>query len=115
MRVRQNHNIRGAERRPFHGAVIVSWQTRSGNMRTGRATCTDLSNEGARIECEFPIDVHTNVYLQAPAYGLMGNASVRYCRRNGIRHIIGLLFNSPASDADQGRKRLIRSQPGTEN
>jgi hypothetical protein len=55
-----------------------------------------------------------NVYLQAPAYGLMGNATVRYCRRSGMKHIVGLLFSSAAREAEQGRRRLILSQPGTE-
>ena len=114
MRVQHTEDIRTAERRPFQGAVQVSWQTRSGEMKIIRAECIDLSEQGARIECEQPIDLQTNVYLQAPRYGLMGNASVRYCRRSGIKHIVGLLFSSAASQADQGRKRLIRRPPGEE-
>jgi len=114
MRVERTEDIRTAERRPFQGAVQVSWQTRSGETKTIRAKCTDLSDLGARIECESPIDLRTNVYVQAPAHGLMGNATVRYCRRSGARHIVGLLFSSAASQADQGRKRLIHSQPGAE-
>jgi hypothetical protein len=114
MRVQHIRDIRSGERRPFEGAVQVSWQTRSGEMQTIRAKCVDLSDQGARIECESPIDFRANVYVQAPAYGLMGNASVRYCRRSGMKHIIGLLFNSPAGEADQGRKRLIQSRTSTE-
>ena len=115
MRVQHTGDIRAGERRPFQGAVQVSWQTRSGEMKTIRAKCVDLSDLGARIECDAPIDLHTNVYLQAPAYGLMGNASVRYCRRSGIKHIVGLLFSSVVSQADQGRKRcLVQSRPGAE-
>lgn len=83
-------------------------------MKTIRAKCVDLSDHGARIECEQPIDFRTNVYLQAPRYGLMGNATVRYCRRNGIKHIVGLLFGSAASQAEQGRKHLIVHQPGAQ-
>jgi hypothetical protein len=83
-------------------------------MKTIRAKCTDLSEQGARIECESPIDFRTNVYLQAPDYGLMGTASVRYCRRIGMKHTIGLLFSAAASQAEQGRKRLSRVRPGAE-
>jgi len=111
---RHTRDIRSGERRPFQGTVQVSWQTRSGEIRTIRAKCVDFSDLGARIECEQPIEFLTNVYLQAPRYGLMGNASVRYCRRSGIKHIIGLLFSSPASQAEQGRKQLILGQPGAE-
>jgi hypothetical protein len=114
MRAQRSEDIRTGERRPFQGVVQVSWQTRSGETRMVRAKCIELSDDGASIECEHPIELRTNVYLQAPAYGLMGNASVRYCRRSGIKHIVGLLFSSAASQADQGRKRLIRRPPGEE-
>jgi hypothetical protein len=109
MRVQHTEDVRTAERRPFQGTVQVSWQARSGETKTVRAKCVDLSEEGARIECEFPIEARTQVYIQAAAYGLMGNASVRYCRSRGLKHIIGLLFSSAAGEADQGRKRMIRS------
>ena len=114
MRVQGKEKVRTGERRPFQGVVQVSWQTRSGETRIIRAKRTELSDQGARIECDNPIDLHTSVYLQAPAYGMMGNASVRYCRRSGIKHIVGLLFSSAASQADQGRRRLIRRPPGEE-
>jgi|SRR5580658_921555 hypothetical protein len=114
MRVQHNEDVRTGERRPFQGVVQISWQARSGEMKTMRAKCLDLSDLGARIECEFAIDFRANVYVQAPAYGLMGNATVRYCRRSGMKHFIGLMFSSAASQADQGRKRLIRNQSGAE-
>lgn len=114
MRVRNTVEARTGERRPFHGFFQVSWQTRSGEMQTIRAKCTDISELGARIECEQPIDFRTNVYVQAPAHGLMGNATVRYCRRSGLKHIVGLMFSSAASQADQGRRRLVWNQPGAE-
>jgi hypothetical protein len=114
MLVERTEDIRNGERRPFQGAVQVSWQARSGETKTMRAKCLDLSEQGARIECENPLEFRSNVYLQAPAYGLMGNATVRYCRRRGIKHIVGLLFSSAAGEAEQGRKRLARGRTGTE-
>jgi hypothetical protein len=114
MRVERTSDIRTGERWAFQGVVQISWQTQSGEMKTVRAKCLDLSEQGARVECESPIDFRMNVYLQAPAYGLMGNATVRYCRRSGMKHIVGLLFSSAAREAEQGRRRLILSQPGTE-
>jgi len=114
MRVQRGKDIRVGERRPFAGVVQVSWQTGSGETRTIRAKCTELSDQGARIECPSPIDLRTSVYLHAPAYGLMGNASVRYCRQSGLKHIVGLLFISVVSEAEQGRKRLIGRLPGEE-
>jgi hypothetical protein len=114
MLVQHTQDIRKGERRPFQGVVQVSWLSRSGETKTIRAKCLDLSEQGARIECENAIDARTNVYVQAPAYGLMGNATVRYCRRRGIKHIVGLLFSSAAGEGEQGRKRLALKQPGTE-
>ena len=114
MRVRHTQDIRVGPRRPFYGVVKVSWQARSGEMLTIRAKCLDLSDHGARIECEQPIEVRTNVYVQAPAHGLMGNATVRYCRRSGMKHIVGLLFSSVAREAEEGRKRLVQEKTGAE-
>ena len=109
MRVRHIQDLRAGQRRQVQGVVRVSWLTRSGQMQTLRAKCTDLSDQGARIECEQPVEFQTQVVLQAPAHGLIGNASVRYCRRSGVKYIIGLLFSSVPSEADQGRRRLIGS------
>jgi hypothetical protein len=107
-------DVRTGPRRPFEGVVQVSWQARSGETKMIRAKCLDLSSDGARIECAQPIDVRTNVYLQAPAFGLMGNASVRYCRRSKMKHIVGLLFSSATSQADRGRQRCL-DKSATEN
>jgi hypothetical protein len=114
MRVQNWQGIRADERRPFQGSVLVSWQGPSGEVKTIRAKCLDISDLGARIECEPAIDSRTNVFVEAPAHGLLGNASVRYCRRSGMKHIVGLLFSSAAREAEQGRRRLILSQTGTE-
>ena len=116
MPVQYAKQIRKDERRPFQCAVQISWQTRSGEVQTMRARCLDLSSHGARVECEQPIDLRANVYLQAPSQGLMGNATVRYCRRAGVKYMIGLLFSAAISQADRGRKRCLSvSQPEAEN
>ncbi len=114
MRVEGMQKNRIGERRVFQGVVHVSWQTRSGETTTIRAKCTDISDQGAKIESDQPIEWRTNVYLQAPAYGLMGNATVRYCRRSRMKYLIGVQFSSSASQADQGRKALIQGPPGAE-
>ena len=115
MQVQHTTNFRTGDRHPLQGTIQISWQARSGELKTVRAKCLDISEEGARVTCDQPIDLRTNVYLQGPAFGLMGNATVRYCRRSGLKHTIGLMFSSAASQADTGRKRcLAGSQPGTE-
>jgi hypothetical protein len=111
MQIEGRKDIRSDQRHPFDGAVQISWQSQSGEMRTLRAKCQDLSDHGLCIVSEQPIDVRTNVYVQAPAYGLMGNATVRYCRRKGLKHHIGLMFSAATSQADEGRKRCLTQDP----
>ena len=65
-----------------------------------RATCLDVSSHGACIECGEPIEIRAHLNLQAPAYGLMGNASVRYCKPAGRKYRIGLEFSWAATLAD---------------
>jgi len=110
MQVQHTTNLRGSERRPVHGSVQISWETPSGELKRVRATCVDVSDEGVRVTCEQPIAFRTNCFLQAPAFGLMGNATVRFCRRSGFKHTIGFMFSWAASQAEAGRKRLARNQ-----
>ncbi|MGA2133959.1 MAG: PilZ domain-containing protein [Bryobacteraceae bacterium] len=100
-------DIRQGARHPFQGAVQISWQDQAGEKRMIRAKCLDLSDTGICILCEQPMNTRTSVYVQAPAYGLMGNATVRYCRRSGLKHTIGLMFSSATSQAETGRKRCL--------
>ncbi len=106
MQAQHHGEIRASERREFKGIVQISWQSRTGETRTTRAKCLDISDLGVRIECDQAIEFRTQVYVQAPGHGLMGNASVRYCRRAGLKHVIGLMFGSVASQAESGRKKI---------
>jgi hypothetical protein len=107
MQVQSKTSIRGSERRAFQAMVQISWPSSSGEVKLMRAKCLDLSEEGACLECDQPLDLRMNVYLQAPAYGLLGNASVRHCQRSGVKYIVGLLFGSATTLADRGRKRCL--------
>jgi hypothetical protein len=97
---------RREERYPLTCALQISWQRASGETCTARATCQDVSLRGARVECSEPIMTRSSVYLSAPSYGLMGNATVRYCRRKGLKYAIGLEFTWAAALAEEGRKRM---------
>src|SRR5579871_322541 len=110
MRVQRSSDIRNGERHPFQGVVQISWLTRTGETKTIRAKCVDISEQGVRVECQEPLEFRSNVYIQAPAHGLMGNATVRYCRRAGMKHSVGLLFSSVAGMAEEGRKRIVQAQ-----
>ena len=108
MEKRIGEGARKENRQSLVCALQLSWQATGGETRTVRATCLDISPQGARIECSQKIGARTNVYLQAAAYGLMGNASVRYCRPNGLKYHIGLEFTWAAALAEAGRKKALR-------
>ncbi len=72
-----------------------------------RARCVDLSPHGARVICDQPIDLRSNVFVQSPGHGQLGSASVRHCSRSGLKYSVGLLFSFTSSQADEGRKRCI--------
>lgn len=108
MSARTGRDARRAARYPLQCAVQLSWQLPNGEPRTVRATCVDVSDQGARVECPELLAARSNVYLQAPSYGLMGNATVRFCRRQGVKYSIGLEFSWAAALAEEGRKRVLR-------
>jgi len=95
------------ERRRFQCFAFVSWQTDSGENKLARVEIMDLSMQGAGIVSREPIAAQTMVYLQAPGYGPIGNASVRYCARSGVRYRIGLLFTAPSRLADAARQKYL--------
>ncbi|MGA3043663.1 MAG: hypothetical protein ABSF54_23050 [Bryobacteraceae bacterium] len=88
----------------------ISWQNAAGNTLFTRATCREVSLHGARIESSEPLVARSGVYLSAPSFGLMGNATVRYCRRQGMKYTIGLEFTFAAALAEEGRKRMSEGQ-----
>jgi PilZ domain len=85
----------------------VCWQLGTGEPRVVRATCLDVSPKGARIECPQQLTVRSIIYLKAPSYGLMGSATVRFCRPHGLRYHVGLEFTWAAMLAEQGRKQAL--------
>jgi hypothetical protein len=75
----RRRGARREERYPLTCPLQISWQRASGETCTTRATCQDVSLRGAMVECSEPMVARSSVYLSAPSYGLMGNATVRYC------------------------------------
>ena len=98
---------RREERYPLTCALQISWQCATGESCSARATCREVSQHGARVECSVPLAVHSGVYVNALSHGPMGNATVRYCRRLGMKYAIGLEFTCATAMAEEGRKRLI--------
>lgn len=98
------------DRRRFQCIAFVSWRTRAGENKLARVEMLDLSMQGAGIVSREPIESQTMVYLQAPGYGPIGNASVRYCARSGLKYRIGLLFSAPSGLADAARQKYLKER-----
>lgn len=103
----RGRQARREERYPLKCAVQISWQRATGESCTTRATCLEVSLHGARVECTEPLVARSSVYISAMTYGLMGNATVRYCRRQGMKYVIGLEFTWAAALAEEGRKQML--------
>ena|SRR5579871_1593334 len=103
---RHGREARREARYPLTCALQISWQRANGEPCSSRAICREVSLHGARVECSESIAARSNIYLSAPSYGLMGNATVRYCRRQGTKFAIGLEFTWAAALAEEGRKRM---------
>lgn len=106
MQAKRGGGARREERHPLMCAQQISWRRAGGETCTTRATCQDVSPRGALVECSEPMVARSSVYVSAPSYGLMGNATVRYCRRKGLKFAIGLEFTWAAALAEEGRKRM---------
>jgi len=103
----RGRQARREERYPMTCALQISWQRPNGESCTVRATCREVSPHGARVECTEPLIARSSVYLSAPSFGLMGNATVRYCRRQGMKYAVGLEFTWAATLAEEGRRRAL--------
>jgi hypothetical protein len=87
--------------------VRVSWQAQNNLVRQISGKCTDLSASGARVETLDPLDVRGLVLLSSECFGRMGHASVRYCRREGMKYAVGLQFNVQFGLSDPSRKKML--------
>jgi positive regulator of sigma E activity len=67
-----------------------------GNTRCLRVRGIDISEAGARVQADEPIDPRSHVFVEAEEYNLIFSASVRYCTRLGSKYLVGLKFSCAA-------------------
>ena len=103
--------LRRHDRRRFQGVVRVLWNDPQGLPKSLPAQCLDLSAEGARLETDVPVPARASIALLSARYGALGNASVRYCTRDGLKYSVGVEFTTPLSLAGPGRKRCLDDAP----
>jgi hypothetical protein len=74
--------------------VDLNWEEKPGAVHRAQGRCTDLSASGAQVELRDAIKPRTLVVVSSREFGRMGSATVRYCRRDGMKYSVGLEFTA---------------------
>ncbi len=94
--------------------VYLSWQDGQGAIRRASGRCVDLSASGAHIKTVDPLSRQSVVVVQSEKFGRMGHATVRYCRRAGMKYEVGLHFSMPLTLGDGLRKEILDKASGNQ-
>ena len=105
---------RPEERYKVDFQVFLTWSDQKGGVRRASARCTDLSASGARLETLSNFNAQSIVLVTSQQFGRMGNATVRYCRREGMKYTVGLQFTAAFGLGDPVRRSILEKvlQPG---
>lgn len=87
--------------------VMLSWQEKNGQVRGSGARCVDLSASGLGIETRDAFPAHSIVLVRSEQFGRMGHATIRYCRREGMKYSVGLLFSTAFGLGDPVRRKIL--------
>jgi hypothetical protein len=86
------HDMRRENRRNCTQPVGIMWRDSAGDDKFIQAPVRDISASGVALEIPEPVPVRSFVTLCAEKLGIHGQASVRYCSRQGIKYSIGMQF-----------------------
>lgn len=70
----------------------MSWADREGNQKFAQGQVTDVSETGMRIEMREPLARHAYVSFRVDQLALQGSASVRSCKKQATKYLLGLEF-----------------------
>jgi hypothetical protein len=89
------HDLRRQDRRPCDHIITVLWRDPGGQDKCVNAKALDISEGGLRLQMPEALPKQGYVSLRAPKLGLLGQASVRHCSRNGgSKFLIGVEFTA---------------------
>jgi len=88
-------------------SVTLLWQERSGAVSRLNGRCVDLSPEGISVELKDRLNVGTPVQVESREFGRMGHATVRFCRRDQMRFLLGFRFSAPFGVSDPARRKIL--------
>jgi hypothetical protein len=85
---------RRARRYAVDGATLrVSWLGLNGSLFVvQRARVANVSEDGIEVELPEAAQLLSRVKLQGDQYNLLGEGTVRFCRRTTARYLVGIEF-----------------------
>ena len=94
----RKNDLRRESRLGHQGRAFITWDDPQGGACQVSARALNFSHSGIALECFEAVPVRTTVGVHVPGLELRGLASVRYCTRRGLRHVVGLeMFGIPLS------------------
>jgi hypothetical protein len=87
-------DLRRSKRYLVEGETVrISWLGLNGTLKTTpHARVLNISEGGMAVEIPEPAQLVSRVKLQADKHKLLGEATVRHCRRSVSKYIIGVEF-----------------------
>ena len=89
--------------------VFISYQGANGAAHRVAGSCVNISASGANLETRDALPERLNVMLQSAQFGRLGMASVRFCRRAGMKYVVGVQFASVLKLSDPERRKILES------
>ena len=80
-------------RQPVSGKLRILWEDSEGRSQICRADLENVSSKGIRIRVDIRMETGTYVSVNDRNLGVVGRGSVRYCRYEKGRYIVGLEFS----------------------
>ncbi len=90
----RRNDLRRSRRYAVEGETVrLAWLGLNGTLKTlPHARVVNISEEGIAIEIPEPAQLVSRVKLQADKHRLLGEGTVRHCRRVGSKYVVGIEF-----------------------
>jgi hypothetical protein len=90
--MRDRGNIRRHERVACNTRGRAMWADGSGQDKWAIVRIFDLSESGVRLELPEPVEARSVISFSSDDMKVRGQATVRFCRRQGTKYVIGAEF-----------------------
>jgi hypothetical protein len=85
-------DLRRHQRNEISTSAYLSWADRDGNQKFAQGRVIDVSEIGMRIEMREPLARQAYLSFRVDQLALQGSASVRSCKKQGTKYVLGLEF-----------------------